>query len=111
MTRLPGALFVVDVKKESIAVKEARRLGIPVFAIVDTNCDPDEIDYIIPGNDDALKTVQVITRAIANAILEGSERAKAHQQEVAEEHEKQEEAVSKEHVVSKEETAKIEEKE
>ena len=111
MTRLPGALFVVDVKKESIAVKEAKRLGIPVFAIVDTNCDPDEINYIIPGNDDTLKTVQVITRAIANAILEGTERAKARQQEIPEEHEKQEEAASKEHVVSKEETAKIEEKE
>jgi ribosomal protein S2, bacterial type len=105
MTRLPGALFVVDVKKETIAVKEAKRLGIPVFAIVDTNCDPDQIDYIIPGNDDALKTVQVITRAIADAILEGAERAKAHQQEVPEQQEKQEE------VVSGEETAKIEEKE
>ena len=105
MTRLPGALFVVDVKKETIAVKEAKRLGIPVFAIVDTNCDPDDIDYIIPGNDDALKTVQVITRAIADAILEGADRAKALRQEVAEEHEKQEE------VVSKEENAKIEEKE
>jgi small subunit ribosomal protein S2 len=105
MTRLPGALFVVDVKKESIAVKEAKRLGVPVFAIVDTNCDPDAIDYIIPGNDDALKTVQLITRAFANAILEGAERVKAQQQEVPEHQEKHEEKASVE------ESAKIEEKE
>lgn len=90
MTRLPGALFVVDVKKEAIAVKEAKRLGIPVFAIVDTNCDPDLIDYIIPANDDALKAVQLITKTVADAVLEGAERAKAHQQEVAEEAEKAE---------------------
>jgi small subunit ribosomal protein S2 len=77
MTRLPGALFVVDVKKESIAVKEARKLGIPVFAIVDTNCDPDDIDYVIPANDDALKSIQMITKAIAEALIEGRERANA----------------------------------
>jgi small subunit ribosomal protein S2 len=93
MTRLPGALFVVDVKKEAIAVSEAKRLGIQVFAIVDTNCDPDPIDYVIPGNDDALKTVQLITRAVADAVIEGAERVKAHQQEVVEENEKQEEVV------------------
>ncbi len=104
MTRLPGALFVVDVKKETIAVKEAKRLGVPVFAIVDTNCDPDEIDYIIPANDDALKTVQIITRAFASAIIEGVERVKAQQQEVPEHQEKQEEKASAE------ESAKIEEK-
>lgn len=83
MTRLPGALFVVDVKKESIAVKEARRLGIPVFAIVDTNCDPTEVDYVIPANDDAIKSVQIITKAIADAILEGKERSAARQMEMA----------------------------
>ena len=105
MTRLPGALFVVDVKKEMIAVKEAKRLGVPVFAIVDTNCDPDMIDYIVPANDDALKTVQLITRAFANAILEGTERVKAQQQEVPEHQEKQEEKTSVE------ESSKIEEKE
>ncbi|MDH3253210.1 MAG: 30S ribosomal protein S2, partial [Ignavibacteria bacterium] len=66
MTRLPGALFVVDVKKEAIAVKEAKRLGIPVFAMVDTNCDPDVIDYVIPGNDDAIKSIQVIVTRIAD---------------------------------------------
>ncbi len=84
MTRLPGALFVVDVKKESIAVKEAKRLGIPVFAIVDTNCDPDDVDYVIPANDDAIKSVQVITKAVADAILEGKERSSAQQAEAAE---------------------------
>ena len=83
MTRLPGALFVVDTKKEGIAVKEARRLGIPVFAIVDTNCDPDEIDYVIPANDDAIKSVQVVTKAFADAVLEGKERATVRQMEMA----------------------------
>jgi small subunit ribosomal protein S2 len=83
MTRLPGAIFVVDVKKEAIAVKEAKRLGIPVFAIVDTNCDPDEVDFVIPANDDAIKSIQVIMKAIGDAILEGKERASAHQMEMA----------------------------
>ncbi len=80
MTRLPGALFVIDVKKEAIAVKEARRLGIPVFAIVDTNCDPDDIDYVIPANDDAIKSIQVITKAFTDAVLDGKERASAASQ-------------------------------
>lgn len=83
MTRLPGALFVVDVKKESIAVSEAKRLGIPVFAIVDTNCDPEAIDYVIPANDDAIKSVELITKTFANAVLEGKERAAAQQMEMA----------------------------
>jgi small subunit ribosomal protein S2 len=83
MTRLPGALFVVDVKKESIAVSEAKRLGIPVFAIVDTNCDPEAIDYVIPANDDAIKSVELITKSFANAVLEGKERAAAQQMEMA----------------------------
>lgn len=86
MTRLPGALFVVDVKKEAIAVKEAKRLGIPVFAIVDTNCDPENIDFVIPANDDAIKSVQVVVKAIGDAVLEGKERAAAHQMEAAAEH-------------------------
>lgn len=77
MSRLPGVVFVVDVKKEAIAVNEARRLGIPVAAVVDTNCNPEIIDYPIPANDDALKSVQVITKAIADAVLEGSQRAAA----------------------------------
>lgn len=71
MTSLPGALFVVDPRKEHIAVKEARNLGIPVVAIVDTNCDPDEIDYPIPGNDDAIRAVKLIVSKMADAVLEG----------------------------------------
>jgi len=73
MTALPAAVYVVDTRKEHIAVAEARKLGIPVVAIVDTNCDPDEIDYPIPGNDDAIRAVRLITSRIANAALEGVE--------------------------------------
>src|SRR5512140_1771769 len=98
MTRLPGALFVVDVKNEAIAVKEAKRLGIPVFAIVDTNCDPQDIDYVIPANDDAIKSIQVVLKAIGDAVLEGKERASAHQAEQAAEGEsKGKDAESKAH--------------
>ncbi len=71
MERLPGALFIVDPRKEKIAVAEARKLGIPVVAIVDTNCDPDEVDYVIPGNDDAIRAVKLIASTMANAIIEG----------------------------------------
>lgn len=71
MKSLPGALFVVDPKKEEIAVREARNLGIPIVAIVDTNCDPDEIDYLIPGNDDAIRAVKLIAGKLADAVLEG----------------------------------------
>ena len=71
MKELPGALFIVDPRKEKIAVSEARRLGIPVVAIVDTNCDPDEVDYVIPGNDDAIRAVKLIAGAMADAIIEG----------------------------------------
>lgn len=71
MTKLPGALFIVDPRKERIAVSEARKLGIPIVAIVDTNCDPDEIDYVIPGNDDAIRAVKLLTAKIADAIIEG----------------------------------------
>ncbi len=84
MSRLPGALFVVDVKKEAIAVNEAKRLGIPVVAIVDTNCDPDGIDYPIPANDDALKSVQLVTKAVADAVIEGGQRAAAQRAAQAE---------------------------
>lgn len=76
MNKIPGALFVVDVKKEAIAVNEAKRLNIPVFAIVDTNCDPDPIDYIIPANDDAARAIEIISKVIADAIIEGSAKAK-----------------------------------
>ena len=70
MPELPGAMFVVDPRKENIAIQEAHRLGIPVFGIVDTNCDPEELDYAIPGNDDAIRAVKLITGAMANAIIE-----------------------------------------
>ncbi len=70
MPGLPGALFVIDPRKEHIAVAEARRLGIPIVAIVDTNCDPDEIDYVIPGNDDAIRAVKLLTSKMADAVLE-----------------------------------------
>ena len=75
MDKLPGALFVVDPRKEKIAVAEARKLPIPIVAIVDTNCDPDEIDYVIPGNDDAIRAVKLISATMANAILEGRQGA------------------------------------
>jgi small subunit ribosomal protein S2 len=71
MKRLPGALFVVDPRKEKIAIAEARKLGIPVVAIVDTNCDPDEVDYVIPGNDDAIRAVKLLASTMSNAIIEG----------------------------------------
>ncbi|MBI3648557.1 MAG: 30S ribosomal protein S2 [Actinobacteria bacterium] len=71
LERLPDAVFVIDTKKEHIAVGEARKLNIPVIAIVDTNCDPDEVDYVIPGNDDAIRAVSLVTRVIADALTEG----------------------------------------
>ncbi len=80
MNKLPGALFIVDPRKERIAVAEAKNLGIPIVAIVDTNCDPDEIDYVIPGNDDAIRAVKLIAGTMADAVLEarqGAETAEA----------------------------------
>ena len=71
MKKLPAALFVVDLRKEKNAILEAKKLGIPVVAIVDTNCDPDEVDYVIPGNDDAIRAVKLIASTISNAIIEG----------------------------------------
>ncbi|HIW74515.1 MAG TPA: 30S ribosomal protein S2 [Firmicutes bacterium] len=71
MKKLPGALFIVDPRKEKIAVAEAHKLGIPIVAIVDTNCDPDEVDYVIPGNDDAIRAVKLIASTMANALIEG----------------------------------------
>jgi small subunit ribosomal protein S2 len=77
MTRLPGAVFVIDIKKEAIAVAEARRLHIPVFAMVDTNVDPTPIDYPIPANDDAIKSIQLIVKIMADAVNEGKEKTTA----------------------------------
>ncbi|MFD1674679.1 30S ribosomal protein S2 [Alicyclobacillus fodiniaquatilis] len=73
MNKMPGAMFVIDPRKERIAVAEARKLGIPIVAIVDTNCDPDEIDYVIPGNDDAIRAVRLLTGKMAEAVLEGTQ--------------------------------------
>ena len=78
MTGLPDMMFVIDSNKESIAVKEARKLGIPVVAVVDTNCDPDEVDYVIPGNDDALRAIRLFTTKIADAVAEGRALATEH---------------------------------
>ena len=71
MRKLPGALFIIDPRKERNAINEARKLGIPIVAIVDTNCDPDLIDYVIPGNDDAIRAIKLISSVMANAIAEG----------------------------------------
>ena len=90
MKKLPGAMFIVDPRKEKNAIAEARKLGIPVVAIVDTNCDPDEVDYVIPGNDDAIRAIKLISSTMANAVLEGRQ---GEQLEVAAE-EKAEEAAS-----------------
>ena len=80
MNRLPGAMFVVDPKNEAIAVREGQRLNIPIIAIVDTNCDPDDIDYIIPGNDDAIRAIRLLTSKMADACIEGKERFAERQQ-------------------------------
>lgn len=93
MNKLPGALFVVDPRKEKIAVAEAKNLGIPVVAIVDTNCDPDDIDYVIPGNDDAIRAVKLLAGAMADAVLESRQG------------EQMEEAVEAEEVAEAEEAA------
>jgi len=74
MKKLPSALFIIDPRKERIAVAEARKLGIPIVGIVDTNCDPDEIDYVIPGNDDAIRAVKLLTSKMADAIVEGQQQ-------------------------------------
>ena len=91
MNRLPGALFVVDPRKEEIAVKEARKLGIPVVGIVDTNCDPDLIDYVIPANDDAIRAVKLLTARMADAILEGRQGEQMDPEETVSASEKTEE--------------------
>ena len=76
MTRLPGAIFIVDILREKIAVKEAQKLNIPIFAMVDTNSDPDGIDTIIPGNDDAIRSIRLITKVISDACARGIESSK-----------------------------------
>lgn len=83
MGSLPGAVFIIDTKKEQTALKEARKLGIPIVAIVDTNADPDEVDYPIPGNDDAIRAIKLLTRIAAEAILAGREVSRAIEEEAA----------------------------
>ena len=87
MKKQPAAMFIVDPRKERIAVQEAKKLGIPIVAIVDTNCDPDEVDYVIPGNDDAIRAVRLIAGAMADAVIEGrqGEQVEVAEAEVAEE--------------------------
>jgi small subunit ribosomal protein S2 len=81
LDRLPDAIFVIDTKKEHIAVNEARKLGMPVIAIVDTNCDPDEVDYVIPGNDDALRAIRLFASRIADAVMMGRNARESSQAE------------------------------
>ncbi len=113
LTRLPAALFVVDVMKEHIAVKEADRLGIPVFAIVDTNSDPTNVDYVIPANDDSAKTIELIVSFICDAIKEGLEERKAEKADAAAAEEQEEEAQRRERKAkaAKKERIKKEDKE
>ena len=85
MKKLPGAVFVVDPRKEKIAIAEARKLGIPVVAIVDTNCDPDEVDFVIPGNDDAIRAIKLIASTMANAVIEGRQGEQTEEAAPAEE--------------------------
>jgi len=80
MSKLPGAIFIIDPKNEAIAVREGRRLGIPIVATVDTNCDPDEIDYVIPGNDDAIRAIRLLASRMADACIEGRKRLEEKQQ-------------------------------
>ena len=84
MDRLPSAIFIVDPRKEHNAVLEAKKLGIPVIAIVDTNCDPDDADYVIPGNDDAIRAIRLISSVIANAVIEGHQGEQMNEAEAAE---------------------------
>ncbi len=90
MSDLPGAIFIIDPVKEAIAVAEANKLEIPVVALVDTDCDPDKVDYIVPGNDDAVRAIRLITNIIANAVIEGEELSKKGKETEALETEKQE---------------------
>ena len=106
MEQLPGVIFLVDPKKERIAVLEAKKLNIPVIGLVDTNCNPEEVDYAIPGNDDAIRAVKLIADVMANAIIEGRQ---GESYEVAEEQDVEEEATDMEQVVEVTENEEIEE--
>ena len=111
MTELPGVIFLVDPKKERIAVLEAKKLGIPTVGLVDTNCDPNDVDYVIPGNDDAIRAVKLIADVIANAVIEGKQGESFDSEEALEEQPVVEEETSIEEVVANEEETENEEKE
>ena len=81
MTSVPGALFIVDIGKEKIAVAEARRMGVPIVAVVDTDCDPDLVDYVIPGNDDAMRSIRLVASQIAEAAIRGNQEWLSRQAE------------------------------
>ena len=111
METIPGAVFIVDPKKEKIAVAEARKLSIPIVAIVDTNCNPDDIDHIIPGNDDAIRAIRLITSRMADAVLEGKSilnktLQEAAEKEAIEKKKAEEEAAGPEAVRTEEEVTK-----
>jgi len=108
MSQLPDALFVIDTKKEAIAVQEARKLNIPIIGVADTNCDPDEIDYIIPGNDDALRAIRLITNTIAQALLDGRAIYEAQQKELADQMEKQRQLQAQQAAAEREARARAE---
>ena len=110
MTELPGVIFLVDPKKERIAVLEAKKLGIPTVGLVDTNCDPNDVDYVIPGNDDAIRAVKLIADVIANAVIEGKQGESFDSETVSEEEPAVEEETSIEEVVANEEETENEEK-
>ena len=105
MTRMPGAMFVVDPKNERIAVLEAKKLNIPIIGLVDTNCNPEDVDYPIPGNDDAIRAVKLITDVMANAIIEGRQGEALEAETEMAEQAISEETTSIEEVVAAEETA------
>ena len=105
MDKLPGVIFLVDPKKEKIAILEAKKLNIPVIGLVDTNCNPEELDYPIPGNDDAIRAVKLIADVMANAVIEGKQGESFEDTEVEEQQEVSEKATSIEEVVSNEEKA------
>ena len=95
MRRQPDAVFILDLRKEQLAVREARRLGLPVVALVDTNCDPDEADYVIPGNDDAIRSCSLIARAVADAIADGQQKVSAREFAAQQQKQKDDEAKAK----------------
>ncbi len=106
MAGLPDALFVIDTRLETIAIKEAVKLGIPVIGVADTNCDPDEIDFIIPGNDDALRAIRLVADTIAQAYLDGKAVFEAQQKEIAEQMEKQRQLQAQQAAAAREAAAK-----